>query len=140
MVAIRSGATDPRRSEIVYRDLGLSFIPHPVTKNISVLKNEEAIKRAIRNLILTNRGEQFFDDLYGGNLTALLFENFGPIAELSIKRDIKEAVKAYEPRATVKGVEVISQIDNNAIKINIVFSINNSPVPSQLTFTVERVR
>ena len=91
MVAIRSGATDPRRSEIVYRDLGLSFIPHPVTKNINVLKNEEAIK-------------------------------------------------AYEPRAIVKGVELISEIDNNAIKINIVFSINNSPVPSQLTFTVERVR
>jgi len=140
MVAIRSGATDPRRSEIVYRDLGLSFIPHPVTKNINVLKNEEAIKRAIRNLILTNRGEQFFDDLYGGDVTALLFENYGPIAELSMKRNIKEAIKAYEPRATVKGVELISEIDNNAIKINIVFSINNSPVPSQLTFTVERVR
>ena len=140
MVAIRSGATDPRRSEIVYRDLGLSFIPHPVTKNINVLKNEEAIKRAIRNLILTNRGEQFFDDLYGGDVTALLFENYGPIAELSMKRNIKEAIKAYEPRATVKGEELISEIDNNAIKINIVFSINNSPVPSQLTFTVERVR
>jgi len=140
MVAIRSGATDPRRSEIVYRDLGLSFIPHPVTKNINVLKNEEAIKRAIRNLILTNRGEQFFDDLYGGDVTALLFENYGPIAELSMKRNIKEAIKAYEPRAIVKGVELISEIDNNAIKINIVFSINNSPVPSQLTFTVERVR
>ena len=140
MVAIRSGATDPRRSEIVYRDLGLSFIPHPVTKNINVLKNEEAIKRAIRNLILTNWGEQFFDDLYGGDVTALLFENYGPIAELSMKRNIKEAIKAYEPRAIVKGVELISEIDNNAIKINIVFSINNSPVPSQLTFTVERVR
>ena len=140
MVALRSGAVDPRRKEVVYRDLGLSFIPHPVTKNVSVLKNEDAVKRAIRNLILTNQGESFFDDLYGGNVTALLFENYGPVSELTMKRNIEEAVIAYEPRATVLGVEIISRPDNNRIKINIMFSINGNPIPSQLIFTVERVR
>ena len=140
MVALRSGAVDPRRKEVVYRDLGLSFIPHPVTKNVSVLKNEDAVKRAIRNLILTNQGESFFDDLYGGNVTALLFENYGPVSEITIKRIIEEAVIAYEPRATVLGVEIISRPDNNRIKINIMFSINGNPIPSQLIFTVERVR
>ena len=140
MVALRSGAVDPRRKEVVYKDLGLSFIPHPVTKNVSVLKNEDAVKRAIRNLILTNQGESFFDDLYGGNVTALLFENYGPVSELTMKRNIEEAVIAYEPRATVLGVEIISRPDNNRIKINIMFSINGNPIPSQLIFTVERVR
>ena len=140
MVALRSGALDPRRKEVVYRDLGLSFIPHPVTKNVSVLKNEDAVKRAIRNLILTNQGESFFDDLYGGNVTALLFENYGPVSELTMKRNIEEAVIAYEPRATVLGVEIISRPDNNRIKINVMFSINGNPIPSQLIFTVERVR
>ena len=67
---------DPRRNEVVYKDLGLSFIPHPVTKNVGVLKNENAVKRAVRNLILTNKGEQVFDELYGGHITALLFEVF----------------------------------------------------------------
>ena len=124
MVALRSGAVDPRRKEIVYRDLGLSFIPHPVTKNVSVLKNEDAVKRAIRNLILTNKGEQFFDDLYGGN----------------IKENIRTAVRAEEPRATVLDVEVISSPDLNTIKISVIFSINDSPEPSLLSFTVERVR
>ena len=140
MPAFRSGAIDPRRNEVVYRDLGLSFIPHPVTKNVAVLKNEDAIKRAIRNLILTNQGEQVFNELYGGNITALLFENFTPITELDIKSNITDTIKTYEPRATVRGVEVIPNADANAIKINVVFSINDNPELSQLTFTVERVR
>ena len=140
MSAFRSGAIDPRRNEVVYRDLGLSFIPHPVTKNVAVLKNEDAIKRAIRNLILTNQGEQVFNELYGGNISALLFENFTPITELDIKSNITDTIKTYEPRATVKGVEVISLADTNSIKINVVFSINDNPELSQLTFTVERVR
>ena len=140
MSAFRSGAIDPRRNEVVYRDLGLSFIPHPVTKNVAVLKNEDAIKRAIRNLILTNQGEQVFNELYGGNISALLFENFTPITELDIKSNITDTIKTYEPRATVKGVEVISLADTNSIKINVVFSINDSPEPSLLSFTVERVR
>ncbi len=70
---------DPRRNEVVYKDLGLSFIPHPVTKNVGVLKNENAVKRAVRNLILTNKGEQVFDELYGGNITSLLFEKITPV-------------------------------------------------------------
>lgn len=140
MVALRSGAIDPRRNEVVYRDLGISFIPHPVTKNISVLKNEDAVKRAIRNLILTNQGEKFFNQLYGGNVSALLFENWGPILELSLRQDIKNTVTVYEPRATVLGTEIISNPDSNSIQINIVFQINDNPTPSELTFTVERVR
>ena len=140
MSAFRSGAVDPRRNEVVYKDLGLSFVPHPVTKNVSVLKNEDAVKRAIRNLILTNQGEKFFNELYGGNVTALLFENWGPISELSLRKSIKDTVKVYEPRATVLEVEVVSLPDNNRIKINIIFRINDNPNPSELTFTVERIR
>lgn len=140
MVALRSGAIDPRRNEVVYKDLGLSFIPHPITKNISVLKNEGAVKRAIRNLILTNKGEQFFNQLYGGDITALLFEHYTPITDIDIKENIRDTVRTYEPRATVLGVEVTPYPDGNSIQINIIFSINDSPNPSQLIFTVERVR
>ena len=139
-MSISSGAVDPQRKEIVYKDLGLSFIPHPVTKNVAVLKNENAVKRAIRNLILTNQGEQFFNELYGGNITSLLFENFSPITVMEIKASIIDTVQVYEPRATILDVDVIAQPDSNSIKINIVFQINDSPNSSTLTFTVERVR
>ena len=139
-MSISSGAVDPQRKEIVYKDLGLSFIPHPVTKNVAVLKNEDAVKRAIRNLILTNQGEQFFNELYGGNITSLLFENFTPITVMEIKASVIDTVQVYEPRATVLDVDVIAYPDSNSIKINIVFQINDSPQSSLLTFTVERVR
>ena len=139
-MSISSGAVDPQRKEIVYKDLGLSFIPHPVTKNVAVLKNENAVKRAIRNLILTNQGEQFFNELYGGNITSLLFENFSPITVMEIKASVIDTVQVYEPRATVLDVDVIAYPDSNSIKINIVFQINDSPQSSLLTFTVERVR
>ena len=139
-MSISSGAVDPQRKEIVYKDLGLSFIPHPVTKNVAVLKNEDAVKRAIRNLILTNQGEQFFNELYGGNITSLLFENFSPITVMEIKASVIDTVQVYEPRATILDVDVIAQPDSNSIKINIVFQINDSPTASTLTFTVERVR
>jgi phage baseplate assembly protein W len=139
-MSISSGAVDPQRKEIVYKDLGLSFIPHPVTKNVAVLKNENAVKRAIRNLILTNQGEQFFNELYGGNITSLLFENFSPITVMEIKASVIDTVQVYEPRATILDVDVIAYPDSNSIKINIVFQINDSPQSSLLTFTVERVR
>ena len=139
-MSISSGAVNPQRKEIVYKDLGLSFIPHPVTKNVAVLKNENAVKRAIRNLILTNQGEQFFNELYGGNITSLLFENFTPITVMEIKASVIDTVQVYEPRATVLDVDVIAYPDSNSIKINIVFQINDSPQSSLLTFTVERVR
>jgi phage baseplate assembly protein W len=139
-MSISSGAVDPQRKEIVYKDLGLSFISHPVTKNVGILKNENAVKRAIRNLILTNQGEQFFNELYGGNITSLLFENFSPITVMEIKASIIDTVQVYEPRATILDVDVIALPDSNSIKINIVFQINDSPNPSTLTFTVERVR
>ena len=140
MSAFRSGAVDPRRNEVVYKDLGLSFIPHPVTKNVSVLKNEDAIKRALRNLVLTNKGEKFFDELYGGNILGLLFENFTPVTEIDIEENIKNAIKTEEPRATVIDVEIIASPDTNNITINIIFRINDSPDLDSLTFTVERVR
>ena len=139
-MSISSGAVNPQRKEIVYKDLGLSFKPHPVTKNVPVLKNEDAVKRAIRNLILTNQGEQFFNELYGGNITSLLFENFTPITVMEIKASVIDTVQVYEPRATVLDVDVIAYPDSNSIKINIVFQINDSPQSSLLTFTVERVR
>ena len=139
-MSVRTGSIDPRRKEVVYKDLGLSFIPHPVTKNVGVLKNEEAIKRAVRNLILTNKGEQVFDELYGGHITALLFENITPVTIIDIKENIKTAVRANEPRATILDVEVTAPPDLNSIKVNIVFQINDSPNASTLTFNVERVR
>jgi len=145
-IATFSGAKNPSRTtspinDVIYSDLGLNFIAHPVTKKVTVLKNEDAIKRALRNLILTDSGEKFFEPLYGGNIRALLFENLDRVTEITIKENIKDTVRQFEPRVTVVDVDVNSnRIDNNDITISIIFRINESPILSELEFTVERIR
>jgi len=95
----------------------------------------------LRNLILTDSGEKFFEPLYGGNIRALLFENLDRVTEITIKENIKDTVRQFEPRVTVVDVDVNSnRIDNNAITISIIFRINESPILSELEFTVERIR
>ena len=140
MSAYGSGAISPRRKEIIYRDLGLSFIAHPVTKKVKVLENEEAIKRAVRNLVLTNKGERFYNPLFGGNVTAHLFENLDFTTEFDIKKSITKSISIYEPRVNVEEVRVKSNPDRNSINVTIIFTILATNRVSETTFTIERVR
>jgi phage baseplate assembly protein W len=128
------------RNEIIYKDLGISFQSHPVTKKLTVLKNENAVKRAIKNLILTNKGEKFFRPLYGGNINSYLFENFTRVTEIDVRRDIINAIETYEPRATVLDVIVNAREDQNTLRVTIIFSIKDSRTPVELSFNVERIR
>tara|TARA_B100001248_G_scaffold261698_1_gene253723 strand:- start:1436 stop:1858 length:423 start_codon:yes stop_codon:yes gene_type:complete len=140
MSAYGSGAISPRRKEIIYRDLGLSFTAHPITKKVTVLENEEAIKRAIRNLVLTNKGERFYNPLFGGNVTAYLFENFDFTVEFDIKKSIARSIETYEPRVSLNEVRVKSNTDGNSMEVTIIFTILATNRVSETTFTIERVR
>ena len=140
MVAFRSGAVNPPIKEKIYRDLGITFNPHPVTKKVKILENEEAIKRAIKNLILTNKGEKPFRPLYGGNITAFLFENFDASTEQNIKSRIARTVNTYEPRVNLIGSEVKANEDNNLLDIKIFFEIIATNRIVETSFTVERIR
>jgi len=140
MAAFNSGAKHQIRNETIFTDLGLNFIPHPVTKNVPVLKNEVAIKRAVRNLILTNYYERPYNPGFGGNITAYLFENFTPITKASIERAIQDAFEQYEPRADLIDVTVVPNPDLNGLVVNITFSPLNTREVDQLSFTVERIR
>jgi len=140
MSAYGSGATSPRRKEIIYRDLGLSFAAHPITKKVKVVENEEAIKRAVKNLVLTNRGERFYNPLYGGNVTAFLFENFDFTTEFDIKKSIRRSVSIYEPRVNLEEVRVEANPDGNSMEVTIIFTILANNRISETNFTIERVR
>lgn len=140
MPAYRSGAVNPPITEVVYKDLPLSFIAHPVTKTVKPLTNEAAIKRAVRNLILTNNYERPYNPLFGGNIRALLFENFTRGLELELKDKIKNVVRIYEPRASLENVDVRANEDQNALFVEIVFRPENQVDSVNLSFTVERIR
>tara|TARA_R100000388_G_C7182302_1_gene129258 strand:+ start:83 stop:505 length:423 start_codon:yes stop_codon:yes gene_type:complete len=140
MSAYGSGAISPRRKEIIYKDLGLSFTSHPVTKRVKVVENEEAIKRAVKNVVLTNRGERFYNPLYGGNITSYLFENFDFSTEFDIKKSISRSVGIYEPRVKVNEVRVDTNPDRNSLEVTIIFTILATNKVSETNFTIERVR
>ena len=136
-----SGSLNPLLKEVVFSDANVTFTPHPVTGKLPVLKNADAVKRAVRNLILTNFGERQYDPLYGGNIRAMLFENADdPLLQDQLKRQIEGAIKNYEKRARVESVEVDARPDSNLLAIRIRFMIVNQRFPVDLEVAIERVR
>jgi phage baseplate assembly protein W len=136
-----SGALNPILKEVVFSDVNVSFTPHPVTGKLPVLKNADAVKRAVRNLILTNFGERPYEPLYGGNVRALLFENTDdPLLESLIQTRIEAAIENFEPRAKVDRVVVDVKPDSNALVIKIRFTIVSERFPVDLEVAIERVR
>jgi phage baseplate assembly protein W len=106
-----------------------------------VLKNADAVKRAVRNLILTNFGERPYEPLYGGNVRAMLFENTDdPLLDSLIRSRIETAIDKYEPRAKVESVVVDVKPDSNALVIKIRFMVFNERFPVDLEVAIERVR
>lgn len=136
-----SGALNPLLKEVVFSDVNVSFTPHPVTGKLPVLKNADAVKRAVRNLILTNYGERPYDPLYGGNVRAALFENTDdPLLDALLRARIETAIENHEPRAKVDKVIVDVKPDSNALVIAIRFTIVNERFPVDLEVAIERVR
>ena len=136
-----SGALNPLLKEVVFSDVNVSFTPHPVTGKLPVLKNADAVKRAVRNLILTNFGERPYEPLYGGNVRAMLFENTDdPLLQDQLRRQIEGAIKNYEKRAKVDRVVIDVKPDSNALVIKIRFMIFNERFPVDLEVAIERVR
>jgi phage baseplate assembly protein W len=135
-----SGAVNPIRKELTFSDINVTFTPHPITGKVPVLKNQDAVKRAIRNLILTNQYERPYEPLFGGNLLALLFENSDPFLEYRAKKQIETALRNFESRVDVQDIQVNFIEERNELDINIVFFIVNQKDPVTLNVTLERVR
>jgi phage baseplate assembly protein W len=139
MAFLSKDKISPTRSEVIFKDIPLNFIPHPVTKTINPLKNTDAIKQALKNLILTNHYETPYNPLFGGNIVAMLFENFNQALTNELKIQIKEVIKIYEPRAILENVIVKADEDRNNLSITIVFRPENQVNSLDFGFTVQRV-
>lgn len=134
-----SNATFPNR-EPEYKDLDLDFYAHPITLDISKKTGTEAIKRAIRNLMLTNTYEKPFQPYYGGNIRALLFENVTPFTAIFMQDQIKTVIQNFEPRVKLKDVRVAADIDRNGYNVTLDYIILNKEVPVTTTIFLERIR
>ena len=114
-----------------FKDISLSFTKHPVTNDVTVLKNEDAIKKSVVNLCRTRINERFFNDLLGTSIEDSLFEtNLDDITSF-LEREITVLLKNFEPRIRLTSVIVESLVDSYELQIRIEYDITGLPFPSQ---------
>ncbi len=130
-----------QRISKAFKDLSLSFDRHPVTNDILVLKNEDAIKRAVRNIVQTVPNERFFNPIFGSDVKTSLFE-FVDFGTASLLEDqILVAIENYEPRVKNVRVRVDPNADRNEFEIFISYNIVGQEVPpQQFSFILEATR
>jgi len=122
-----ASSQNEKRSTRVYKDLNLNFTRNPVTGDVASVTDVNAVKRSIRNLLLTNHYDRPFHPEIGSNIPALLFENFGPITGNQLSRQIEEMISNYEPRARVESVECFPVRDSNRYDVRVYFYVENMP-------------
>lgn len=123
-----------------FSDLDLDFIAHPTTKDVVKKTGVEALKRSVRNLVLTNFYDRPFRSYIGSGAQKLLFENASPIISNFLKDAIREVLKNYEPRIAVRDIQVNFDIDNNGYNVVLAFSIVNNNLPVVISLFLERIR
>ena len=124
-----------------FKDISLSFDPHPVTKDLPVLTNERAIIRSVRNLVETIPTERFFNSTLGSNVRSSLFD-FVDFATASVIEDqIREVILNYEPRVNNTVIQVDPLPDSNEFEVTITFDIIGQEIPTQtFSFILEATR
>lgn len=124
----------------LYSDIDFTFTKKPVTGDVSLSYDEQAIIRSVRNLLSTRHYERPFNPDLGSNLDALLFEMVSPLTSLAIQKEIQLTIENYEPRAIVKSVIVNAKPDQNAYDVTLNFYIQNATLPTTVTLLLERNR
>ncbi len=130
-----------QRTSKGFKDISLSFKRHPITNDVLPLRNEDAIKRAVQNLVRIHIGEVFFNELIGTRVEQALFELANDDFIDPIKNEIETVITNYEPRVLLRRVMLNSFPDDNAIDININYDIVGLTTPTQsLNFILEPTR
>ena len=119
-----------QRTSRGFKDISLSFLPHPVTKDLPVLLNERAIVRSVRNLVETIPTERFFNSLIGTDIRGSLFENFSISTVTIIEDQVRETIRNFEPRVGSLNVEEDGRPDRNELEVKVSFDIIGLEVPT----------
>ena len=139
-LVIRNNQSTTKQNKVLYSDFKTSFDFSNVKKDLVADFNEESVKTSIKNILLTNRGERFFNPSFGSDIRYMLFENFNPTTEQVTSELIKNSLANFEPRANIIDVIVTSSVDTNQLSVTIVFSIINKSEPITFEIILNRVR
>ena len=131
MINVAFAMADVNRISRSFKDISLSFQPHPVTKDIGVLVNERAINQSVRNIVQTIPGEKFFNPLFGSNVRSQLFENANYAVALAIEQEILTSLRNFEPRIANVGVTANLFPDRNEFDVTVTYEIVGQAFPPQ---------
>ena len=123
-----------------YKDLDLAFTMHPIKKDVTKPVDEMAVINSVKNLISTSRYERPFQPLLGSGVRNLLFENMDSITASVLQREIIQTLENFEPRVSVREVNVSPDYDNNTYRIGMTFFIINRTEPITIQFFLQRDR
>ena len=124
-----------------FKDISMTFKVNPLNDDLIALKNENAIARSVRNIVMTVPGERFFQPDFGSGINRALFNNMDDITASLIEDQIRESIKNYEPRVKLRSVVVSPDFDNNAFDTVITYDIIGADVPPQeLQFALQSAR
>ena len=124
-----------------FKDISMSFQVNPITSDIIGVKNDTAIARSIRNLVLTTPGERFFNPDLGSGVSKVLFETIDEISSSVIRDEIEETIIRFEPRVKLEDVRVKPNYDNHEFDVTVTYTIVGiDALPQQLTFALQPTR
>ncbi len=124
-----------------FKDINITFKKHPVTNDLVVSRDASAIKQAIVNLLLTNKGEKVFNPEYGSNIRRFLFEPLDYATAAQVKGDIRDTLGTYEPRISIRTLKCQPNFDENGFDVEMTYTLKgvNRP-PTNIQFFLNRTR
>jgi len=124
----------------LFKDLDFRFAAHPITKKLRVLTDIDALKQAVKNLVLMDKYEGLFKPDLNTNIKGSLFDNLDSGDIVLLKERVFNTFKNYEPRVQIQDVKIYNDLDNNRFKMTIYFTPLNRPEPIIVDVFLEKVR
>jgi phage baseplate assembly protein W len=124
----------------LYSDISLAFPIHPNTQDLGALKDIDAVKNSVKNLVLTNFFERPFQPTIGSNITALLFEPADPFTQSAIRDEVYRVLREHESRVNGVSIEIVDNHDRNSYAVSIKFNVIFSNERQETNFYLERLR
>ena len=137
MALKKIGGSDLKKSRS-FKDFSVNFARNPFTDDLSVVHNDNSIKQAVKNIILTSPGEKPFQPLVGSPVNRLLFEPLDAFTADTIAEEIRTTINQYEPRVKLTNVEVTPINEGNKLNVSLEYKIVGLPIVETIEFVLQR--
>ena len=137
MALKKIGGSDLKRSRS-FKDFSVNFARNPFTDDLSVVHNDNSIKQAVKNIILTSPGEKPFQPLVGSSVSRLLFEPLDAFTADAVAEEIRTTINQYEPRVALTRVDVTPIYENNKLNVSLEYKIVGLPIVETIEFVLQR--